>query len=266
LVGRALRFRRIATSPVRFARRKSEAKRITAASEYADFIDSADGYRLFSSTELPGVAGAVSAAARLFESKKAQPRGRSSKPFFANICEEDDLDNELDLLEFAKSQAVFEVATDYLKTLPRLTAFGVYYSPENQMLAKSQLWHVDDEDFTQIKCFINVHPVDEENGPFTFIPAQKSDEIRRKLNHQWRGGRVDDDAILAHCKEEDIVTLTGEPGSAAFVDTCRCLHFGSRARRGHRLVMMFKYSRTPDLHFYPHTKDRRGSSILLTDH
>jgi hypothetical protein len=133
------------------------------------------------------------------------------------------------------------------------------------MLEKSQMWHIDDEDFCQIKCFINVHEVGLENGPFTFIPAAKSDEVRRKLGHSWRGKRMDDAEILAHCREEDIVSVTGAPGSGVFVDTSRCLHFGSRSRGGHRLVMMFQYTRTPDLNFFPRDL-RKQRSILLTGH
>jgi hypothetical protein len=133
------------------------------------------------------------------------------------------------------------------------------------MLEKSQMWHIDDEDFRQIKCFVNLHNVGPMNGPFTFIPAQKSDEIRRKIGHGWRGRRLEDSEIMAHCKPEDIISVTGGPGTGVFVDTSRCLHFGSRARGGHRLVMMFQYTRTPDLNFV--NKDsRKTRSILLRDH
>ena len=264
VIGRAIRFRRIVSSPAGYLRRNGEAKRISATSEYAGFIDLEKGYRLFSEKDLPGVREAVAVAERFYEEKKNQPR-EGSKPFFANICDDENLRRHPDLLAFPKSRPVFEIAADYLRTAPKLSAFGVFYSPPNELLEKSQMWHIDDEDFCQLKCFINIHEVGPAYGPFTFIPAAKSDEIRRKLGHSWRGKRVEDAEILAHCSEEDIVAVTGAPGSGVFVDTSRCLHFGSRARGGHRLVTMFQYTRTPDLNFIPRDA-RKNRSILLTDH
>jgi hypothetical protein len=228
-------------------------------------MDPENGYRLFSKEDLPGVADAASVADRFFEEKKGEPQAPDSKPFFANICDEKALLRHPDLVTFARSQPVVEIATNYLKTIPKLSAFGVFYSPPNDTLEKSQMWHIDDEDFCQVKCFINVHDVGPDNGPFTFIPAAKSDEIRRKLGHSWRGKRLEDAEIMSLCKEDDIIAVTGAPGSGAFVDTSRCLHFGSRARGGHRLVMMFQYTRVPDLNFVPHDP-KKSRSILLTDH
>lgn len=265
VIGRAIRLRRIATSPMDYLRRTAAAKRIKAASRYAGFVDAENGYRLFSSDDLPGVIEAVSVADGFFQERKHEPRAPDSKPFFANICDEKAVARYPDLVAFAKSEAVFEIATDYLKTVPKLSAFGIFYSPPNDTLEKSQMWHIDDEDFCQIKCFINVHEVGPGNGPFTFIPAAKSEEIRRKLGHSWRGKRLEDAEIMAHCDEGDILALTGAPGSGAFVDTSRCLHFGSRSRGGHRLVMMFQYTRVPDLNFVPHEL-KKSRSILITEH
>jgi hypothetical protein len=265
VIGRAIRLRRIASTPISYLRQKAEANRISATSPYAHFIDAGSGYRLFSSQDLPDVAAAVETADRFFNQKKSEQREQGSKPFFSNICDEADLARYPDLLTFARSQPVFDMAASYLEAMPKLSAFGVFYSPPNDSLEKSQMWHIDDEDFCQIKCFINLHDVGPENGPFTFIPAQKSDEIRRKLRHGWRGKRLEDSDIMAHCKPEDIISLTGKPGTGAFVDTSRCLHFGSRARGGHRLVMMFQYTRTPDLNFV-NRETRKSRSILLQDH
>jgi hypothetical protein len=264
LVGATIRFRRIIVSPIKYMRNKMEARRISASSPFGGFIDVRDGYRLFSKDDLPGVVGVLSATSRLFE-QKGQPQKLSSKPFLMNMCDEKDLLDNPELLDFAKSQAVFEIAADYLKSVPRLSAIGVFYSPPNDLLEKSQLWHVDDEDFSQLKCFINLHEVRYESGPFTFIPAAKSNEIRRKLGHGWRGRRLEDAEVLAHCSSEDIISVTGAPGSGAFVDTSRCLHFGSRSRGGARLVMMFQYTRIPDMDFIASDWKRKGS-ILLTDH
>jgi len=264
-IGGAIRARRIASAPIHFMRQRAAAKTISDTSPYANFIDANNGYRIFSTHDLPGIINAVEIGSRFFNDKKNEHRGQGTKPFFSNICEEADLEHYPDLLSFPRSKPVFDMSASYLRAMPKLSAFGIFYSPPNDMLEKSQMWHIDDEDFRQIKCFINLHDVGPTNGPFTFIPAQKSDQIRRKIGHGWRGRRLEDAEIMAHCEPGDIISVTGGPGTGVFVDTSRCLHFGSRARGGHRLVMMFQYTRTPDLNFV--NKDsRKTRSILLRDH
>ena len=264
-VGRAVRFKRIATSPLAFLQQRSEARRISSSSNYSNYVDPDLGYRLFGPNDLPGISNAVTLADQFFQRRKEMARENASKPFFANLCNARDLEQNPQFLDFANSKDVYEIATDYLRSIPKISAFGIFYSPTNDMLEKSQMWHTDDEDLRQLKCFINVHDVGPDNGPFTFINAVKSDEIRKRLNHQWRGPRLPDEILLAHCAPEDIIAVTGASGSGVFVDTCRCLHFGSRARVGHRLVIMFQYTRTPDLSVRDGT-EKKHSSIILTDH
>lgn len=262
-VGHVIRARRIAADPAGFLRRKAEARRINATSPYSDFVDKEKGYRIFGPGDVPGVLEAVAHANSIFDRKLSEKTPlRRGKPFLNNILEPSDLNNDPHILDFAKSDAVRAIATGYLQTVPKLSAFGIFYSPANDTLEKSQMWHTDDEDFCQMKCFINVNDVRHENGPFTFLPADKSANLRRKLGHRWRGPRVTDQDIEANCNPEDIVSLEGPPGSALMVDVSRCLHYGSRSRGGSRTVILFQYTRSPDLTVREGT-GKTGGSILL---
>jgi hypothetical protein len=134
--------------------------------------------------DLPGILNAETLADQFFQPRKEMARKNASKPFFVNLCNARDLEQDPQFLGFANSKDVYEIATDYLQSMPKFSAFGIFYSPTNDMLEKSQLWHTDDEDLRELKCFINIHDVGPDNGPFTFINTAKSDKIRKRLNHQ----------------------------------------------------------------------------------
>ena len=92
----------------------------------------------------------------------------------------------------------------------------------------------------QVKLLLNVFDTKAENGPFTLIPADASLPIRRRGEFRRR---FSDAQVDAECGLENAVQLVGGAGSGAFVDTCRCLHFGSRETRADRLVLMIQFTR-----------------------
>jgi len=263
LVFQAVRAKRILRAPVDFFSRRREARRLNIVSPYADFVDKRKGYRLFAPDALPDVMDAVTAARQIFE-KKAINLANAKKDFFFNVLEEADLEAYPQLVGLANSEPFRAAATGYLQTVPDLSGIGVFYSPANSSLEKSQQYHTDDIDAVQLKCFINVNDVGADNGPFTFIPADVSAAVRRQLNHHWRGPRLTDEEVLAHCAREDAVSLIGPSGSGLFVDTSRCLHYGSRCRAGYRLVIMFQYTRRPNLAL--ESADNRTGRTLIVDH
>jgi hypothetical protein len=171
-------------------------------------------------------------------------------------------------MRFAENPPLVYAAAGYLGEWPVLTTVGIYVSPPtgSAELEKSQLYHVDDMDKTIVKCFINVNPVGPENGPFTFIPADKSERIRAKLGHRWRGARLTDEQVMAHASPEDVIELTGQPGCGALVDTARCLHFGSRCLKGQRAVIMVNYARRDNFMGRKPGDNREGMALLFNGH
>jgi hypothetical protein len=95
--------------------------------------------------------------------------------------------------------------------------------------------------------------INEDNGPFTFYGARASARVQARLGRPWGAHRYDDESIADVCRGEAAHLLTGGPGHGAFVDTARCVHFGSRTRRTTRAVLMFHFVRVPDLKI---SKDR----------
>jgi hypothetical protein len=128
----ALRFRRIMREPGEFLKRRSEARKILATSRYANFIDKEKGYSRFGPADFPGIMEAVAAANRIYQSKKMD--GKFKKPFFVNLLEPADLEQNPQLLALAESNPMRDAAAGYLGTLPDLSGIGVFLSPENSSL------------------------------------------------------------------------------------------------------------------------------------
>ena len=257
----AVRLGRISTAAYDWKERRAVARKIKATSKYASLIDKQTGYYLFRPGVIPGAMEAVSSAAAVFSNKKLD-HANSKKPFFSNLLEPQDLEQHPAILEFAESQPMMEAAAGYLGVLPKLHGLGIYFSPANESLKSSQKYHIDGDELSRVKCFINVNNVGPENGPFTFIPANKSHAIRRKLGQEWE--RLEDNEVESLSNPGDVISLVGAPGTGALVDTARCLHYGSRCRIGYRLVLMFHYTLHPPASRNEDGK-HMGTALLLND-
>lgn len=167
-----------------------------------------------------------------------------SKSFFFNILEEKDLYNYPQIMDFILGDDVVQILLPYYKMLPRLCSVGLYYSPisiSNQR-SSSQNFHLDGTDPSHVKCFINISDVGANDGPFTFISANRSNELRLHNGGLLRSAGLEDRALLSRYEKEFGISLTGKPGSGAFVDTSRCLHYGSVCEENPRVVFMFHYA------------------------
>ena len=243
-----LKGRRILADPAAYIRRRKDAKSLTENSSWQGFVDAKKGYGLFGPEDLPGTQEVIALCRRAYEEHIAAHEARHpGKPFLSNMLTPKELETYPELLDFALSDAVIEIVTDYLGTVPILRGIGIFQSPVNETQNASQKFHIDTDDFRQLKCFINVFEHGEGAGPLSFLTADKSDVVRSKLRHGWKGGRLEDEDVFDHCSVDDLLKLTGPAGRGVFVDTSRCLHFGSRAREVPRVMFMFQFTTYPNL-------------------
>ena len=261
-VFRLIRARRVIGGLKDWRERRKKADAIRLSSPYAKTIDRTKGFFVFNGEFLPEISEAVGEAARLYEAKQHEISvSDAKKRFFMNIMTPADLDKCVKITALANHSAMYETAAAYLGTFPKLRSVGVYVSEANTSQISSQMFHYDTNDLTQVKCFINVNDVDPENGPFTFLSA----EISKGIGSRRMGGRVDDKEVFARISEEDLVSLTGPAGTGAFVDTSKCLHYGSRCRSGRRIVIMIQYTPHPDLSMKMEKYSRKGTPLLISD-
>jgi len=182
---------------------------------------------------------------------EARREQRTKQGFLWDLLDNDDLRANPELVDFALSDPLFSIVTDYLGVIPSLTHIDLVYSiprltPDEHIA--SQLFHQDPEGLTQAKVFLNVFDVDDAHGPLTFIPARQSERMVTAIQqHRRHSGardeyRYSDEEVNAYGGAGATVRLTGPAGTAAIVDTSRCIHAGSRLRPGYfRLCLFLQY-------------------------
>jgi hypothetical protein len=167
-----------------------------------------------------------------------------AKEFLHYVAVDQDFLAHPSLVRFALSEPILRAVSVYLGTVPVLASVALLWSPpetEGAKLTSSQRFHNDHEDTSQVKLFVHIDDVDSDCGVFTFHPAEATRRIRKALG--TRGGRLDDAATAKVLPSEAPLTLMGPAGSAYFVDTSRCLHFGSRPAKKGRLLLQVQYLR-----------------------
>ena len=145
--------------------------------------------------------------------------------------------------DLALSDDILQIAGEYLGEVPVLLNIKLWWSPVNQTLKGSQLFHRDGMNWFQrrAKFLFNMIDVDENCGPFTFLPADVSWRVANALGSLHIQERVADEEIYRHAKPADAISVVGPAGAGAMVDSSRCFHFGGRARGGERLILMFHF-------------------------
>jgi hypothetical protein len=144
------------------------------------------------------------------------------------------------------SDLILLPVANYFGHIPILTGANIYYSPNKGLQSgKSQQYHMDGHDGRVVKIFIALDDIDEQSGPFVFLPKSISrrvyNSMRKKHLVKRRNQKVLDETIYQFCEEGDAVVSTLKKGSALFVDTDVCYHYGSRPSPKTRKVLFLEY-------------------------
>ena len=218
-------------------------------------LDRRDGYAMLSPGSVANTDEIIALSLSLFEEKQRQMEAAGSSnskkwAFLRSILSNQDLAKNPKLIDFALSDSLLSLVTNYLGTIPHLNRIDLLYSVNHggDEAISSQIYHLDPEGTRQAKLFMNLRDVGPEEGPFTFIPAAETMRIvnaikkRRLEDTQMAAGRYSDDELAAVGGLEKAISVDGPKGSAALVDTSRCLHFGSRVKPGtYRLCLYIQY-------------------------
>jgi hypothetical protein len=179
-------------------------------------------------------------------------RQRIKKPMAKGFLPEDDLNLGSPYMRLALSDEVVAIVSDYLGMIPILTYVDVWYSPHvDKPTWSSQLFHLDHADITQMKLFLHCGDVSSDSGPLTVLSASDSRRLAKRVNYRLEQTRVTDEAVTAAIGPDRMV-LDGPRGTACFVDTSRCFHFGSRVQAGAppRQLVVFQYLTPYAFEFY----------------
>jgi hypothetical protein len=140
-----------------------------------------------------------------------------------------DLSLDSPYLRLVLDKAVVAPITSYLGMVPVLHSIDLWYSCHRaEAPIRSQRWHLDSGDTTQVKVWIHCSDVGEPSGPLTVIDATTSHQIADRLGYDFGDGHRVDDRDLEQLAGPTVTRLEGPVGTVHFVDTSRCFHMGSR--------------------------------------
>jgi hypothetical protein len=197
------------------------------------------------SWDLAGVADQVRDLAH--DVPTAQAREGHDKPYLLDL-RIDVLPAGSPLARLALNPAVVATAAAHLGMVPVLAGVTVLRSPYVAgPPSGSQLFHSDWEDVSQLKLFVHCSDVTSRNGPLTALRATASARVKQTLHYRY-GGRAfrrSDDEVLPLVEPDEFRAFEGPTGTAVFVDTSACLHYGSRlsAEAPDRLVVQLQFLR-----------------------
>jgi hypothetical protein len=220
-----------------------------------------DGYAIVKPASLPGSEDIITLSLRLFEEKKRKLEAAIGPDtelhakkwaFLRSVLNNQDLRQHPELVDFALSDELLSLVTNYLGTIPHLNRVDLLYSVSHggEEAISSQIYHLDPEGRRQAKLFLNLRDIGPDEGPFTFIPAAASSRIIKSIKHRRAAddgselamGRYLDEELSEVGGLDQSISVMGPAGSGVLVDTSRCLHCGSRVKPGtYRLCLYIQY-------------------------
>jgi hypothetical protein len=168
-----------------------------------------------------------------------------SKPFLRDL--KIDLNNNSNhaIRKITTSDLILLPVANYFGHIPILTQAYIFFSPNKEFHGRSQQYHMDGIDGRVVKIFIALDDIDEQSGPFVFLPKSISRRVYNSMSKKRlvkrRNLKVPDETIYQFCEESDPVVATLRKGSALFIDSDVCYHYGSRPSPKSRKVLFLEY-------------------------
>lgn len=233
--------------PIDWLRRKNT--RSLKSSTWSSALPDKEAWRIFAPDEVPGSIDLARACRSFAESGKPSWSALDGTyvylmcnggPKPSNAPEMTfDLDLVPGVLDFALSKPIVHAATGYLGEIPTLSSVTLYASLPNNSLQGPQRYHRDQIDRRMFKVLVAINDIDSQTGPFTLIPADKTEKVQRETG--YRRGRISDSRVFDVIDPDDKIIFTGSAGSVMFCDSSRCLHHGSRGNVKTRILLEILY-------------------------
>lgn len=156
-----------------------------------------------------------------------------------------DLDYDNPFTKLVVSDRVLGVVNSYMEMFSRFFYYSLNLTTPvpGASPMKSQRWHRDNEDKKMCKVFIYLTDVDENSGPFTYVPgSQHGGKWRTVLPPRPpRSFYPPEGEVERLIPRSEMKICTGKAGTVIFCDTSG-LHYGGYASKNNRLMFTAEYS------------------------
>jgi hypothetical protein len=183
--------------------------------------------------------------AREKEGSESALRRREGKEFLVRKYAYDvELSLDDPWLRLGLNTRMLDIANAYLGMWAKLEYVDVWYTPpvEDPERRSSQRWHRDFNDRHLLKAFLYLVDVDEETGPFEYVPRTAPGN---ELDHLWPwrplGDNYPPEDELAEKIADRTVSFTAPKGTIIFCNTCG-FHRGGFAKGKARALATVTYS------------------------
>lgn len=143
------------------------------------------------------------------------------------------------LLALANRPDILALVERFLGCRPTIAYLAAWWSyPTGLAAQQAENFHRDVDDWRFVKLFVYLTDVDEAHGPHVYVRNSADAAEARAIR------RFTDEEVREHFPPENIVSMTGEAGTA-FLENTYGMHKGQPVREGHRLIFQAVYSLLP---------------------
>ena len=227
-----------------------------------------DGFLIENTLKFPFVKEAIQDGLKI----ASLPVDNIKKSYLINHLDTKDLSNYEGLLKFCTSPLLVGTVAKYLDEFPVISSIEVWNSPPREVhgagLTGSQKFHLDNVSNKQMKVFVNLINISDENGPFSFISESHSRKVCNSISYGnvVNVERVEDEDVYNIVNSNELKKNVGDAGLVTLIDTCRCLHYGSRNTSKGRKLLMIQYTsvaRADSRPFEPFPRDIYKNSEFI---
>ncbi|MGC5616744.1 hypothetical protein [Georgenia sp. Z1491] len=156
----------------------------------------------------------------------------------------DELLDDMSLWHWGLEPRLLDVVENYLGVPARYYGADVRREVGNGQVEGVRQWHLDVEDRRTVKILVWLNDVDEQGGPFAYLPVAES--LRAVGRLHYVSGFVADDRLDSFVPADAARTATGPTWTTIVADNCRLLHRATPPVARDRYSVTFTWSsRTP---------------------
>lgn len=192
----------------------------------------------------PAFRETIAAAQALVAQRGRGPRPRWQRSAASiDLAPEDLLARLPALFMLGLDAALLAVAEHYLGVPVAYHGAVLRHSPVDGRVVGPRRWHRDAEDFHVLRTVLYLNDVDDDGGPFEYLPRALKARASRALGPD---GMCGDDALAAHVPRALWKRHTGPAGTLVIADSAQVFHHESLQRAAPRSVLMLGHaSRRP---------------------